>query len=287
MHDPERTLERGERVEGRFEIAGVLGQGATSIVYEAHDLALDRAVALKVLRASIPRGSIAGARLEREAQLVARLDHPSIVRLFASGWRAETGQPWLALERLRGETLESLLAREGRLPPARALALLDPVLDALEAAHAARILHRDLKPANLFVVSAADRERPVILDFGVGRDLADHGPRLTAPAQVVGTLAYLAPEQIDPARGEPDERSDLWAIGVVLYRALTGQTPFGRGTRVVAGILEREPAPPSALLPALPRELDGVIARALSKKRDERFASAAELRAALAALSPA
>jgi serine/threonine-protein kinase len=284
MHDPEYELSPGERVDNRFEVQAVLGRGTTSVVYRAHDCASGRPVALKVLRAALLRGTIAASRFEREAQLVARLDHPLIVRMLATGW-LETRQPWLALELLNGETLETVMTREHRVVLPRMASLLSDALLGLAAAHDARVLHRDLKPANLFVVrDERGEERCKLLDFGVSRDLSDGGPRLTAPTQLVGTVAYLAPEQLGPD-GEPDERADLWAVGVVAYRALTGEAPFGlRSARVIAAILEKQATPPSAILGALHPRVDAFFACCLAKNRQERFASAREMRSALIAL---
>lgn len=266
----------GARACDRFRIERTLGRGATSTVYRAFDEVLGREVALKVLRGALASGTIAARRFEREARLVARLDHPAIVRLFAAGW-LEARRPWLALELLEGETLEARLARTGRLPLARAIPILADVLDALEAAHEADVLHRDLKPANLMI----DGERARLLDLGVGRDLAEQGPRLTTPQKVVGTLGYLAPEQLLPD-ADVDGRSDLWSAGVVFYRCVTGETPFGVGTpRVVARILETDPAPPTTRVPGLSPEVDAFVARALEKDPDRRWTSAAAMRDAL------
>ncbi|MDQ3031508.1 MAG: serine/threonine protein kinase [Myxococcota bacterium] len=283
-HDPERELMPGERVLDRFEIEAVLGRGTTSVVYWAHDHASGGSVALKVLKERLMHGTIAAVRFEREAQLVARLDHPAIVRMLGAGW-LESRQPWLALEMLDGETLEAMIAREHRMTLPRVVRLLGDALEGLAAAHEARVLHRDLKPANLFVIDGAGGEpRCKLLDFGVSRDLSDGGPRLTAPLQLVGTVGYLAPEQLVPG-GDPDERADLWAVAVVAYRALTGTGPFGLSSvRAIAAILEKEATPPSERVPELGARVDAFFVRALAKDRDERFASAAEMRAALRAL---
>lgn len=283
LHDPEAQLAPGTLVGERFEVEAVIGEGTTSIVYRAREIASGGALALKVLRAALARGTVAATRLEREADLVARLDHPGVVRLFASGW-LETGQPWLALELLDGETLESLLTREAPLGLRRTVRLLSGALAGLAAAHDAHVIHRDLKPANLFVVRGAEGERAKLLDFGVGRDLKATGPRLTSPQGLVGTLAYLAPEQLTPDV-EADARADLWAIGVVAYRALTGTAPFGlRGARIVASILGREPDAPSTLAPGLGPHVDAFFRRALAKDRGARFLNARQMREALIAL---
>ncbi|WP_053236047.1 serine/threonine-protein kinase [Sandaracinus amylolyticus] len=284
LHDPNAELVPGSLVGERYVVESVIGHGTTSIVYRARALEGGGAVALKVLRASLARGTISATRLEREAEIVARLDHPSIVRLFATGW-IETGQIWIALELLEGETLEALLQREAPLGLERTVRLLDDVLAGLGAAHDAQILHRDLKPANLVVVrDASGDERAKLLDFGVGRDLRDTGPRLTAPQALVGTLAYLAPEQLTPGM-DPDARADLWALAVVAYRALTGRAPFGlRGARMVATIVRSDPSSPSALVPALGASVDAFFARALAKDRDARWQTAHAMRDALRAL---
>jgi eukaryotic-like serine/threonine-protein kinase len=287
--DPDLALRPGACIADRFVVEAVIGTGASSIVCRARDLLSDRRIALKVLRARLSRGSVAAARLEREAELVARLDHPAVVRLRASGW-LPSGRPWLALELLVGETLERTLAREGALPLGRAAALLGDVLEGLAAAHERGVLHRDLKPANLFVIhddgaGPEAKERCVLLDFGVGLDLLDPRPRLTAPRGLVGTLAYLAPEQLRPG-AEAGPRADLWAVGVVAYRALTGQAPFGAfGPHLVARIETLHPPPPSSLVPGLDGQADAFFASALAKDPAARFEDALEMRRALAALA--
>ncbi|UJR78546.1 serine/threonine-protein kinase [Sandaracinus amylolyticus] len=284
LHDPNAELVPGDRIDERYVVESVIGHGTTSIVYRARSIPDGGGVALKVLRAALVRGAISATRLEREAELVARLDHPSIVRVFETGW-LETGQIWIALELLEGETLEALLQREAPLGVERTVRLLDDVLAGLAVAHGAQILHRDLKPANLVVVrDERGEERGKLLDFGVGRDLRDTGPRLTAPQALVGTLAYLAPEQLTPGM-DPDARADLWALAVVAYRALTGRAPFGlRGARMVATIVRHDPEPPSALVPALGARVDAFFARALAKDRDARWQDAHAMREALLAL---
>lgn len=284
-YDPGAELLPGAVVGERYVVESVLGQGATSIVYRARAADGTSVVALKVLHAALAQGTISTTRLEREAELVTRLDHPAIVKLYESGW-LETGQIWLALELLDGETLESLLQREAPLSIARTVRLLGDVLEGLAAAHDEQILHRDLKPANLFVVrGAGGAERGKLLDFGVGRDLGATGPRLTAPQSLIGTLAYVAPELLTPGL-EPDARVDLWAMAVVAYRALTGRAPFGlRGGRMVATIRRDDPEPPSALVPGLGERVDAFFARALAKDRDARWRDARSMREALRALA--
>ena len=267
----------------RWVVRGVLGRGATTHVYLGQDLVKGHEVAIKVLRSSCADEGIAHQRFLREVRLVSGLIHPSIVRLEGSG-RNASGRPYLVMERLLGETLADRLTRDKRLELAQVQQLAADLLDALGAAHDAGIIHRDLKPENLFVTTRQGRERLVVLDFGVGRSIDDQAARITASPHLVGTLAYLSPEQVQAPATDPDLRADLYAAGVVAFQMLTGQLPYrASGIRVVRCIRDEPPLAVSSLLPQTSPEVDAFFARALAKPRSERFQNAQEMAAALCA----
>jgi eukaryotic-like serine/threonine-protein kinase len=276
----------GETV-GPYRITAQLGAGGMGVVYEAEDLRLGRQVAVKFLADSRLNDHQARERFEREARAAAVLSHPHICVLHDVG--EQDGSPYLVMERLHGASLRERL-RAGPLPVAEVLRLGSQVADALEAAHRAGIVHRDIKPANIFLTEGGDAK---LLDFGVAslRSMADRaGARsetdtdeaLTLPGAVIGTAAYMSPEQV---LGYPaDARSDLFSLGVVLYELATGATPFPGDSRaaVVDAILNRAPVSPVRLNPQLPVEFERLVRRCLEKDARKRWGSAAELRAAIA-----
>lgn len=263
-------------IAGRFAPRDLLGQGACGTVLEAMDLRLRRLVALKLIR----RGGIDPARIAAEARAAARLVHPNIVAIHDAGDGPDFA--WIAMDLVIGEPLSALLAREGRLMPGEAGRLALQLLDALGHAHNRGVIHRDVKPANiLLALDTGDGLGELRLgDFGLAQ--LGHGDPDEAGA-LYGTPSWMAPEQV---RGEPlDPRADLWAAGVVLYEALTGRRPFqGRMPGVLNAILETEPPPPSRIARGLNPDWDPVLARALAKSPDSRFADAAAMARAIAPL---
>lgn len=264
---------------GRYEILGELGRGAMGVVYKARDPHIDRVVAVKTIAL---RGQEADAekefrlRFQNEAQAAGRLHHPGIVAVFDVGEDAETHDPYIVLEYVAGEALNRRLAREKKLPLEQALQLTVELAEALDYAHAQGVTHRDIKPGNILITQGG---RPKIADFGIAKLNLAH---LTIPGKLLGTPAYMAPEQLSGTAA--DGRSDLFSLGVILYAMVTGHSPFqgDSATTVCFKVANREPVPASALDLSLPRELDAVIARAMAKDPKRRYQRGSEFAAAIA-----
>src|SRR5919106_1600982 len=263
----------------RYEVQTTLGRGGMAQVYRATDRVLGRAVAVKILSRRFSSDEKFVARFRREAQASAGLNHPHVVSVFDTG--SHDGVHYIVMEYVEGETLGALLARDGPLPPDRAGRIAADVAAALESAHQKGLVHRDVKPGNVMI----DHDgRVKVVDFGIARAAADD--TLTQTGLVLGTAAYLSPEQ---ARGDKvDARSDIYSLGCVLYEMMTGRTPFVADSSVAMAYshVNEEPRPPSEKRPEVPPELDAVVMRALEKEPSQRFASAAEMRAALLASLP-
>src|SRR5215469_2071086 len=257
---------------GRYVLGEVLGTGGMATVWRASDEVLGRDVAVKVLGPQFAADAGFVARFEREARHAARLSHPRLVTVFDCG--IDDGTAFIVMELVAGRTLRQVLDDAGILPPARAAGIAAAVCEALEVAHAAGLVHRDIKPANI-VVSGGEVK---VLDFGIAR--AEGTAGLTRTQAVLGTAAYLSPEQ---ALGRPaGPQSDLYSLGCVLFEMLTGQPPFTADSAV--GLAYRhvhdDPGPPSARRPGVPAQLDGITARLLAKDPAGRPPSAAAARPA-------
>jgi eukaryotic-like serine/threonine-protein kinase len=264
----------------RYELGDVLGRGGMAEVRYGRDRRLGRAVAIKMLRVDHATDPTFQERFRREAQSAASLNHRNIVAVYDTGEDFVDGHqiPYIIMEYVEGRTLRDLLREQARFTPERSIEVTSGILDALEYSHRAGIVHRDIKPGNVMINGAGEVK---VMDFGIARSLAETGAALTQTAAVVGTAQYISPEQ---ARGESaDARSDLYALGCVLYELLTGRPPFvGESLVSVAVSHVREMAtPPSALDPAIPRDLDSIVLKALAKDRMERYQSAYEMRADL------
>jgi predicted Ser/Thr protein kinase len=262
-------------IAGRYEIRGELGRGTMGVVYRAHDRDLGRDVALKVIRSTIEDadGDAQGyeQRFLNEARAAARLSHPAIVVVHDVGRDPASGSLFMALELLKGRTLQDLLREEGPLPWPEALKLVGRVAEGLHHAHEHGIVHRDVKPANIMVLAPGE---PKIMDFGIAKVEA---AQLTAAGQLFGTPLYMSPEQ---AQGHPvDGRSDLFSLGAVLYEVLTGRRAFGSDSvhGIVLQVVQSDPRPPSALVPGIPGSLDRVVVRCLAKDPQRRYANGREL----------
>jgi hypothetical protein len=268
-------LSPGSELAG-CRIEEVLGSGGMGVIYRATELRLGRPVALKLIAAEGASDPALRERFEREARLTASIDHPNVIPVYAAG--EEDGHLYLVMRFVPGTDLHRVLRREGRLEPARAARVVAQVADALDAAHAAGLVHRDVKPANVLIAG----EHVYLSDFGITR-MQEADTQITDSGGWVGTVDFMSPEHL---RAEPtDARSDVYALGCVLYTALTGAPPFRRATvpATITAHLHDRPPKPSAT-PGVPVEFDAVVARALAKAPPDRYASAGDLgRAALAA----
>jgi WD40 repeat protein len=264
---------------GPYRVLRVLGSGGMGVVFEAEDPALRRRVALKVMRRGFAAGAVARKRFLREARATAGLQHDHVVRVHKAG--EDRGVLWLAMQLLRGRTLEDRLRQDGRLPLPLAVRLGRELAEGLAAAHARGLLHRDVKPANVWLEEPGGRAK--LLDFGLARDEAA-AATLTHSGAVVGTPAYMAPEQVEGAA--VDGRCDLFSLGCVLYRAATGRPAFRGETAlaVVRAVAEDVPPAPHAIDPGLPEEFSALVMHLLEKRPEDRPPSAAAVAAALAAL---
>ena len=246
-----------------YRVEQLLGRGGMGVVYRAHDLALDRPVALKILAPELAADERFRERFLRESRLAASLDHPSIVPVYDAGEVA--GELYIAMRFVEGSDLRALLHEKGALEPGRALAIVEQVADALDAAHERGLVHRDVKPSNVLI---DHRGHAYLADFGLSRRLGEAGAALNA-TQSLGTVDYAAPEQI---RGEEvDGRADLYSLGCLLHECLTGEPPFKRPSEAAtlfAHLEEEPPAPPS---------LEPVMRTALAKEPDDRYQSGREL----------
>jgi hypothetical protein len=257
---------------GDYELLEELGRGGMGIVYRARQLSLGREVAVKMML----RGPYATAadrdRFQAEAMAVAKLDHPHIVPVYEVG--EIDGVPYFSMKYIAGETLSTKLA-DGPMPSREAASLLATVARTIHFAHTRGVLHRDLKPSNILLDESGE---PHVTDFGLAKQLADHAS-LTRTGAVLGTPAYMAPEQAAGDRGHVGPASDVYSLGVILYHMLTGRPPFQGATPVdtVLMVLEQDPVPPRMLNPKADRDLEMICLRCLQKPSDLRYASAAAL----------
>ena len=215
----------GRVLDGRYRVGSRLARGGMATVYEAHDSRLDRVIALKVMHPSLADDDEFVSRFIREAHSAARLSHPNVVAVYDQG--ADQGHVFLAMELVRGRTLRDLIREHGHLSPRQSLEVLEPVLAALGAAHQAGIIHRDVKPENVLI---SDDGRIKVADFGLARAVTGHTSHTTASGVLMGTVAYLSPEQVE--RGVADPRSDVYAAGILLYEMLTGLKPYDGETAI-------------------------------------------------------
>lgn len=268
---------------GQYKLGEKLGGGGMGEVYLAEHLLMKRPVAIKVIRPEKAGDPRTLARFEREVRATAKLSHWNNIDIFDYG-RAADGTFYYVMEYLPGLSLADLVARFGPLPPERVIFLLRQTCDALSEAHTMGLIHRDIKPANIFAAQRGNvYDVAKLLDFGMVKPVDNlESPELTHDGSITGSPLFMSPEQAI-GDAEPDERSDIYSLGVVAYYLLTGRTPF-EGTQPLKILLahaQRQPAPPSSLHADVPADLESVVMRCLSKSPDERFASASELAQAL------
>lgn len=270
----------GRLLAGKFRFVTELGRGGMGAVWRARNIHVDREVALKLILPEVPRNPDMVARFQNEARVAARIGHPGICDIL--DFEQTALGPVIVMELLRGENFAQRITREGPLSVPVAVGLVRQALGALEAAHRAGIIHRDLKPENLFI-HQPDAAAPIVklMDFGISKFI-DRAGVATGNGVIMGTPEYMAPEQVSGA-ANADARTDIWAIGAVLYKALTGVEPF-RGEGVVAVLLAitgEEPPPIESQVRGLPPGLAAVIHRCLAKRPDDRYQSARDLSEAL------
>ncbi|MBO0806416.1 MAG: serine/threonine protein kinase, partial [Nocardiopsaceae bacterium] len=267
-----------------YRILGVLGRGTTSVVYQAGNPRLGNVIALKVLDPELAADDASRTRFLEESRIAAALNHPHVIPIHDMG--AADGLLYIAMRQVAGTDLRRLLGEAGRLPPSRAVALLVQAARALDAAHRKGLVHRDVKPGNLLVeegAEGADGEpgHVYLTDFGITK-VSSARTGLTSPGEFVGTVDYIAPEQI---RGiSVTGLADQYSLGCVLYHCLTGRLPFSKDAdaAVIFAHVQERPPPPSSVCPDLPEALDAVLARALAKQPGDRYPCCRELMEAAA-----
>ena len=259
-----------------YRVESLLGRGGMSVVYLAEHVSLGRKVALKVLASPLAHDPSFRERFMRESQRAAGLDHPNVIPIYDAGeidGGDADGLLYIAMRYVDGPDLRSLLRRDGRLGVGRTLYMLEQVASALDAAHDNDLIHRDVKPSNIMI--AEPSEHVYLTDFGVAKQTS--APDLTRTGIFVGTIEYAAPEQIEGLT--LDRRTDVYALGCVLYECLAGRPPFERDAEVAVMHAHLTSPPPrlTEARPDLPKELDRIVARAMAKSRDERYATAPEV----------
>ncbi len=269
--DARPTTSRGKVLDSRYLIGSRVARGGMATVYEAIDLRLDRTVAVKVMHPGLGDDDEFAARFVAEARAAAKLSHPNVVAVFDQG--NDDGTVFLAMELIPGHTLRDTIGKEAPLSPARALALLEPVVSALAAAHRAGLIHRDVKPENVLI---ADDGRIKVADFGLAKAVSATTQH-TATGVLIGTVSYVAPELV--VEGRSDARADVYAVGVILYELLTGKKPHEGETPIQVAYkhVHEDVPPPSRLAPGVPDYVDALVARATARDREQRPADAGVL----------
>jgi beta-lactam-binding protein with PASTA domain/serine/threonine protein kinase len=262
----------GRLLDGRYRVGSRIARGGMASVYEATDIRLDRTVAVKIMHAGLGDDDEFAARFVREARSAARLSHPNVVAVYDQG--DDHGTVFLAMELVEGHTLRDVIRKESPMTPSRALALVEPMLSALAAAHRAGLIHRDVKPENVLI---ADDGRVKVADFGLARAISTETQHTATGGVLIGTVSYLAPELV--VDGRADARADVYAAGVVLFELLTGVKPHEGETPIQVAYkhVHEDVPPPSSLAPGIPAYVDALVARATARDRSLRPADAAVL----------
>lgn len=268
----------GSLLDGRYRVDMAIATGGMSTVYRGLDTRLDRPVALKVMDSRYAGDEHFLTRFQREARAVARLKAPGLVAVYDQGLdqQSERQYPFLVMELIEGGTLRELLTERGPMPPHAVAAVLEPVLGGLAVAHRNGLVHRDIKPENVLI---SDDGEVKIADFGLVRAVAE--AKITSTSVILGTAAYLSPEQV--ATGDADPRSDVYAVGILTYELLTGTTPFTGDTALAVAYqrLDQDVPLPSTQIAGVPRQFDDLVRRAAMRDPSGRYADAGEMGAAL------
>ncbi|MFO0547835.1 MAG: serine/threonine-protein kinase [Polyangiaceae bacterium] len=274
----------GDVLLGKYTVEKIIGAGGMGVVVAVRHRELGELYAMKFMLAGALENQTAVERFVREARAAARLKSEHVAKVHDVG-RLDDGAPYMVMEYLSGQDLEALLSKSGPLKPDVAATYVMQACDAIAEAHDAGIVHRDLKPANLFLTRRANGTPCIkVLDFGISKTLtAEETPSMTRTSAVMGSPYYMSPEQMRSSKNV-DHRTDIWALGVILYQLSTGRVPFPGETitEVCSGVLADDPAPIMALLPDVPPEFDVLVRRCLQKRPEQRYSSARELAAALA-----
>ena len=260
----------GALLDGRYRVEDKIATGGMSTVYRGLDVRLDRPVALKVMDGRYANDSQFLTRFQREARAVARLKDPGLVAVYDQG--LDAAHPFLVMELVEGGTLRELLGERGPMPPHAAAAVLRPVLGGLAVAHRAGLVHRDIKPENVLI---SDDGEVKLADFGLVRAIAEAA--ITSTSVILGTAAYLSPEQV--SSGAADHRSDVYAVGILAYELITGATPFSGDNPLAVAYLrmDHDVPHPSSAISGVPPEFDEFVARATARNPDDRYADAGEM----------
>ena len=267
----------GAVLDGRYRVDGMIATGGMSTVYRGLDVRLDRPVALKVMDSRYSGDQQFLTRFQREARAVARLKGPGLVAVYDQGFDGR--HPFLVMELVEGGTLRELLRERGPMPPHAVAAVLAPVLSGLAVAHHAGLVHRDVKPENVLISDEGDVK---IADFGLVRAVAE--AKITSTSVILGTAAYLSPEQV--STGDASSRSDVYAVGILTYELLTGDTPFNADSALAVAYqrMDNDVPAPSAAIAGVPPQFDELVASATARNPADRFADAAEMVAELEAI---
>jgi serine/threonine-protein kinase len=279
------TSKIGDVIDGKYRITGVVGAGGMGVVVEAAHVSLGRKVAIKLLRSQLLQNAVVVARFEREAKAAVVLRSEHVARVIDVG-RLPGGEPFMVMELLEGSNLDDLVERDGPLAPEVAADYVLQACEAIAEAHAIGIIHRDLKPHNLFLTKRVDGSPLVkVLDFGISK-VPNEDSILTRSTDVMGSPLYMAPEQLQGLR--TDARSDIWAIGGILFYLITGRTPFDGVTmsRLVSRVLGEKPRDIRKLRPDIPEQLAAAIERCLRKDPAERWPDVIALARAIDPLVP-
>ena len=264
----------GAVLDGRYRVEVMIATGGMSAVYRGLDLRLDRPVALKIMDSRYAGDNQFLTRFQREARAVARLKDPGLVAVYDQGIDGQ--HPFLVMELIEGGTLRELLRERGPMPPHAVAAVLRPVLGGLAVAHSAGLVHRDIKPENVLISDAGDVK---IADFGLVRAVAE--AKITSTSVILGTAAYLSPEQV--STGDAGPRSDVYSVGILAYELLTGVTPFTGDSALAVAYqrIDNDVSPPSAVIAGVPAQFDELVGQATARDPADRYADAQDMAADL------